>query len=278
MISTCYTVNITSSIASTLTDFAVVPLAFLHCNTDGSLNYNNDPLTTTNNPGMLSGVQVLNDNFTVSLYSIGGTGGSDFVNIGNNYDTFYSNLTSVLDAYGVWGVDLDFENEPTTQIQDTIQQLVTDLTTDGYLVTAVPPNDGAESFWQTIVTNTIGSDETSPILFMNLQLYGGCTFDLWNTDFTGVVTDPAAFLGTGYLSGQLTPADITSALQTLINNNPTNAEAFIWRSPHVMGNATMSDYAQAINSVAANTSAVKALTARIEKHREARKGKVKKAV
>ena len=274
MIPTCYTVNISSDIASTLTDFFFIDLAFLHCNTDGSLNYNNDAFSPGSDPDMLAGVQLLNNDSCFVLFSIGGTGGDDFVNISNNYCTFLGNLLAVLEYYGVSGVDFDFENAPTPQIQTACQQLVQDLTNAGYIVTAVPT--GSLQFWQQIVQNTNDPDG-NPLVFMyNLQLYGGVDYGQWVTAFTGIVPEPQIFLGSGYLSGQNTPQQVSSALSTLLSDFPDSLEAFIWRSPLVSGDGTtMADYANAIiNAGAAAPRA--AAVARVTEHRERTKKREKK--
>jgi len=265
MIPTCYTVNISSQIAQTLTDFFFVDLAFLHCNTDGSLNYNNGPLSPGNDPDMQAGVQLLNDNSSFVLFSIGGSGGDDFQNIGNNYQTFLDNLLAVLQSYGVSGIDIDYEEAQTPQIQDTIQQLITDVSNAGYLVTAVPP--GGPGFWPSIVQNTMQSNGFPQLFFCNLQLYGGAVFSQWVQAFTGVVPDPQAFLGSGYLSGQLTPQQVGTQLQSLLGQDPQTISAFIWRSPLVTGSGTtMAEYAQAI--IDAGSPCSKAAVAnRVAEHR-----------
>ena len=278
MIPTCYTVNISSQIASTLTGFALVPLAFLHCNSDGSLNYNNDAFSPGSDPDMLEGVQALANAGTVPLFSIGGTGGSDFVNIANNYDTFLQNLLAVLEAYNVVGVDFDFENEPTAAIQSACEQLVVDLTNDSYIVTGVPTSN--LQFWQAIVQNTNLPDGTPRVLLYNLQLYGGVDYGQWVTAFTGIVPNPQVFLGSGYLSGNQTPAQVGSALESLLAQYPDSIEAFIWRSPHTTGTGTtMAQYAAAIANAAASSTAGDARAAalaRINAHRQKTAGTARK--
>jgi hypothetical protein len=109
------------------------------------------------------------------------------------------------------------------------------------------------SFWQDLATNTTFPNGYHSIFSYNLQLYGGADYGEWVDGFADIVPNPQIFLGSGYLSGQNTPTEVQQALDSLLTSYPESIFAFLWRYPHVTGNATAADYAQAISSAAADT-------------------------
>jgi chitinase len=112
MLPMTYTLNLSTDIAAELADYPLVFLAFLHVDSTGGLSLNNSPISPGSDPDLLAGIQAMTAGGTFVLLSIGGSSSDgDYQNIIANYDTFLSNLTALLSAYGIAGIDLDLEAE-----------------------------------------------------------------------------------------------------------------------------------------------------------------------
>lgn len=271
MIPMTYTEKMCTTVANQLADYPFVFLGLAHVTSTGGLLLNFQPLDSSPDPCILPGIQELTNNGQIVMLTIGGQdsglAGGDYANMQANYATFWSNLQGVLSAYGFAGVDLDLEAEYSPYL-DTLVQLVNDLSAAQYIVTAPPYEE--PQFWTQLATQSAWPDGFPKIFAYNIQLYGsGMTYDQWVAAFQNVVPDPQVFLGSGYLSGQNTPAQITSSLNSLLANNPYSTLAYIWRFPTYESGFTAANYAQAISAAAPpSPSSAPDIKARVRAHRE----------
>lgn len=268
MIPMIYTLKMSTDVAADLADFPLVFLSFLHVDSTGALSLNNTPISPGSDPDLLAGIQGMNANGSFVLLSIGGSSSdSDYQNIIANYDTFLANLTALMSAYGITGVDLDLEatTHPYSDYLSICTRLVNDVSASGLLVTAPPYQD--MGFWKDLATNTSFPNGFHNILSYNLQLYGGADYQQWVDGFAGIVQEPQMFLGSGYQSEQNSPDEVQQALNQLLTSFPASIFAFIWRYPKFADGVTAADYAQAIISASA-TDARAMMATRIRAHRE----------
>ncbi|HET7463229.1 MAG TPA: glycosyl hydrolase family 18 protein [Longimicrobium sp.] len=269
MIPMIYSLKMSPEVATQLSDYAVVLFNFLHCDSDGSVNFNGRPISPGSNPEFRDGIQALSNAGTFVLFSIGGSdSGDDYRHIGENYEAFTANLKALMNWYGIAGIDLDLETADYAAHLDVCTRLVTDIADGGLLVTAAPYQ--AMPFWKSLARRTAYPEGAPRILSYNLQLYSGQTsYAAWVKGFDGVVPDPQRFLGAGYAANKSTPAMVHDALGRLLSSYPRATSAMVWRYfPEFKNGHTAPEYAQAILSAAGTGTSREAATAAVREHRE----------
>lgn len=270
MLPMIYTLRMTRDVAiQDLGHYPLVFLAFLHVQPDGSLLLNNDPISPGSDPDMLAGIKDITDRGGFVMLSIGGSASDqDYLNMAASYNAFLSNLTSLMSAYGIVGVDLDLEPEthPYSAFLPVCTRLVSNLADFGYFVSAPPYTQ--MDFWQNLLTDTNYPDGSKRIFTYNLQLYGGADYAAWVQGFTGLVEFPQIFLGAGYDGHQTDPAGVQAGLTAQLESFPQSIFAFIWRNRNLVEPYTPADYAQAIRRAVPSTDVHRALAGHIQAHRE----------
>ncbi|WP_165188194.1 hypothetical protein [Caulobacter soli] len=179
-------------------------------------------------------------------------------------DAVKTNLAALQSAFGVTGVDFDYESEDgyTSDDQSMIVTLTLDVGALGLYATYCPYMD--QDFWTGCLTGVYAQNHQQQIVkWMNLQCYaggGGNSPTNWaqavqNTPNTGV-TDAYAFIVPGYAvlgadgSG---PSEINATFAGLAGTGITGG--FLWNSSGIWsteaaggGQPTPADYAQAISN------------------------------
>jgi len=260
-----YTMKMCTSVASQLSDYPIVILSFLHVQSNGELLLNFESISSTPDPCIYPGIQQLIANNQLPFLSIGGTNSGvapgDYSNILNNYDTFWSNLKGVLQTYNFAGVDLDLETTYEPYL-DILVTLVNDLSAAGYLVIA-PPYESM-GFWQQLATQSGFPGGYPKIFAYNIQTYANTGVPpatqvrSWVDGFSKITPVPQEFIGSGYLSGTNTPAQITDTLNTVLQSEPSSFLAFMWRFPTYATGFDAADYAAAVEAAAGPQPDVKA--------------------
>lgn len=226
--------------------FTTVIVGLFHVHDDGTLWYNDDAADDTYASLIASLKTQPGSHITRVMISIGG--GNWYGHPASVSDTDYpamkatwsqpaqgQSLTSqqmILDFMkkaGVDGLDLDYEPVTTPFDADFIVEIATDISAQGFFMTAAPYTD--DSDWMSVLTQ---SKTSSGNLFTwwNLQLYGGASYSSWYAELsaisasTGISNDDLAkFLIPGYsLDCGGTPYN----LQELKTKYPALNGAFIW--------------------------------------------------
>lgn len=240
----------------------------------GEILYSTDPKAGVN-PDFLALVQSLTGSGgTVQelIASVGSWGGySDFINWFANRNAVTVNLAALHSAFGITGVDFDFEPEDgyTQEDQNMIIDLTQDVGSIGMFATYCPyMNSG---WWIGCLTGVYQqNNEVQIVRWMNLQCYaggGGNTPQPWvqavaSAENTGIA-NPQAFIVPGYAvagaeSDGMCPSDLKSTFAGLAGTGTTGG--FLWNSGAIWNAeasgqplcsgavATPADYALAIQN------------------------------
>jgi hypothetical protein len=271
--------------------FTSVIQSFIHLNAQGDLIYNDTPMIQGGQPtGDLAPnlAQIFasikaGGNVSKMLFSIGGGGAfgkplhsasdTDFHNIqtllqqyqGNQQNNpFLINLQAAVKLYGIDGIDLDLEalEYSYESFTDTVVELTQWLYGQNLLVTYPPYQD--QSFWLSVLEQTLTSGGEQMVAWLNLQLYGGADYSTWVSYLTGQqigVSDVAGFIIPGYRStyafakgqpcdGGSSPSDVQSAIQGLKQSYTTMHGGFIWEYGDIIScqQYTAAQYADAIQN------------------------------
>jgi len=179
-------------------------------------------------------------------------------------DQVKANLGALVSAFGVTGVDFDYESEDgyTSQDQSMIVTLTLDVGSLGLYATYCPYT--ATDFWTGCLTDVYAQNNQAQIVkWMNLQCYAGGTGNS-PTDWaqavqaageTGV-SDAYAFIVPGFAvlgADGFGPEEMQQTFQTFAGTGVTGG--FLWNSSGIWsteasgdGQPTPADYAQAISA------------------------------
>jgi hypothetical protein len=239
----------------------------------GEVLYSTDP-TQGVNPDFPSLVQALMSGGTVKdlLVSVGSWGGySDFTNWYASRASVQQNLTALKTAFGVTGVDFDFEPEDGYPATD--QTMIIDLTLDvggvGLYATYCPYVEPV--FWVGCLAGVYQQNQQVQIVrWMNLQCYAGGNGNSPQAWAQAVadggslgVANANAFIVPGFAvagseSDGMCPSDMQTTFAALASSGTTGG--FLWNSGSIWSAestgqplcggavATPADYAQAITS------------------------------
>jgi hypothetical protein len=228
--------------------FGTVILAFLHPKENGTIDYNDIPISETFSflPGMVEVIRA-GGNVKRVIFSIGGGGQEvDYTIIKKDVPQFEQAFTNLAARLKLDGVDFDLEADRYSTFADLLVELTIWASNARMLVTAPPYQD--EAFWVKVIKqSSVGGK--SRFAWWNLQVYGRAKYDEWVTMLSGAVDDPQAFLVPGYRADLTNPTELESTLKTLKSSYPSLAGSMVWDyelikdSPH-----TAAQYAAAIKA------------------------------
>src|SRR5215217_225060 len=209
----------------------------------GQILYSTDP-TKGVNPDFPSLVESLMTGGTVRdlIASVGSWGGyTDFTNWYANRAAVQENLKALNTAFGISGVDFDFEPEDGYPASD--QTMIIDLTLDvgaiGLFVTYCPYME--QDFWVGCLSGVYQQNGQKQIVrWMNLQCYaggGGNTPQPWAAAVAAAgeigIANPNAFIVPGYaVAGSegdgMCPSQMQSTFAAFASSGTTGG--FLWNS------------------------------------------------
>lgn len=199
------------------------------------------------------------------IVSVGAWGTtSDFTAWLNARDQVKTNLGALVSAFGVTGVDFDYESEDgyTQDDQSMIVTLTLDVGSLGLYATYCPYTD--MSFWTGCLTDVYAQNDQAQIVkWMNLQCYaggGGNSPTDWAQAVQAAgetgVADPYAFIVPGFAvvgADGFGPDEIQQTFAGFAGTGITGG--FLWNSSGIWsteasggGQPTPADYAQAISA------------------------------
>jgi hypothetical protein len=207
--------------------FGTVILGQWHVHEDGSIYYNNTPVSQVAEALQQIPVELKKGGNVKNVLITFGPFATDFQAIQDNLATFKSTMGAIATQNQIDGFDWDLEEN-----LETFTNLLVDITqwanSLGKIVTAAPYYDS--SFWTTVLkqTNTGGD---SGFAWWNLQLYGGAYYPTWVPALQGLVPSPESFLVPGYsvVDQQSPPAQIQQDLATTQASFPALDGGFIWK-------------------------------------------------
>lgn len=232
----------------------------------GQILYSTDPTKGVNPdfPALMSALTGAGGSVREVLVSVGAWGTtSDFSNWLAAQAAVKTNLSALVSAFGIAGVDFDYESQD--GYTDADQAMIVTLTLQvfglGLYVTYCPYT--AMDFWAGCLSQSYaGASNVQPVKWMNLQCYAGGggndrILGQWIASVQNAnagVADPAAFVVPGFaVSGSesdgQTPAQMKATFARLSGQG--TAGGFLWNSGAIFdGEAgsgyTPADYASAI--------------------------------
>lgn len=257
--------------------FSTIIVGLFHVHADGSLYYNDDPVSAATATIIASLKQIareprpmcLHVHWRRQLARPSGIG----VRFGLPGDESHltqpapgQSLTSkaaileLMRAGNIDGLDLDYEPMTTPFDVDFIAQIATEISAVGHLVSAAPYQD--HGHWGSVLSQTTTSSGNC-FTRWNLQLYGGADYATW-VAYLGTlsaqtnINDPQRFLVPGYsiACGSTPNDDLGQPLNQLAQQYPTLDGAFIWNSTSIAD--CLATEASAIQATLGNAVARKA--------------------
>lgn len=233
--------------------FSTIIVGLFHVHTDGTLYYNDDPVTEVTAAIIATLKQSAGSKVQSVFISIGGgnwyghpasVSDSDYPAMKATWtqpapgqsQTSKAAILQLMQAGLIDGLDLDYEPVTTPFDVDFIAQIATEISQAGYLVTAAPYQN--QSDWGAVLVQTTDAGGNH-FACWNLQLYGGADYSDWQR-YLGTlstqagISDPQRFLVPGYsLSCGSTPNDDGQPLNLLKRRYPGLDGAFIWNSTSI---------------------------------------------
>jgi hypothetical protein len=240
----------------------------------GEILYSTNPKAGVNLdfPGLVQSLTGSGGTVQDLIASVGSWGSySDFINWYANREAVKLNLTALKTAFGISGIDFDFESEDAYTQAD--QNMITGLTLDvgsiGMFVTYCPYMNS--DWWVGCLAGVYQqNNEVQVVRWMNLQCYaggGGNTPQAWAQAVASAgnigIANPQAFIVPGYAvagseSDGMCPSDLESTFASLVGTGTTGG--FLWNSGAIWNAeasgqplcdgtaATPADYASAIQN------------------------------
>ena len=234
---------------------------------NGQILYSTDPTQGVNPdfPALMAALTGGGGSVAEVLVSVGAWGTtSDFSNWLGAQPAVQANLSALVSAFGVAGVDFDYESEDgyTAADQSMIVTLTLQVFAAGCYVTYCPYT--AMDFWAGCLSAAYaGAGNVQPVKWMNLQCYAGGggndqILNQWIASVKGAnagVADPAAFIVPGFAvagseSDGQTPSQLQQTFAGLSASGVTGG--FLWNSGAIFSGEpgvgyTPADYAEAIS-------------------------------
>jgi hypothetical protein len=232
--------------------FGTLILTFLHLAEDGTLYYNDTPLSETLSflPSMVAAIKARGSVRRV-LISIGPRA-SDYAHLERNLAQFKSALASAIATIGLDGIDFDLERD-----YERYDGLLADLAgwavSRGLTVTAAPfENPG---FWASVLRQA-SRGGSNPFAWWNLQIYDGADYGAWVRHLSGLVDNPQSFLVPGYRIETTAPSILAGTLHGLQLSYPSLSGSYVWQYEMNLGAGYMAaQYAAAISRGLGGTAA-----------------------
>jgi len=218
--------------------FTTVILGQFHVHPDGTIFYNDSPLSTVMEALQAIPTLLKRAGIVKRVLITFGPFASDFSSIASHLSDFKATMATLMSSSGIDGLDWDLEQQ-LEQFTDLLVDLTVWASKLGRQVTAAPYYD--QPFWTSVLDKT--QAQGGRFAWWNLQLYGGAQYDQWVTSSV-----PAAFLFPGFANTQgATPGSIQAAIQNLAGSYPTIRGGFLWRYESIAGSGyTTAQYAQGI--------------------------------
>lgn len=234
--------------------FSTIIVGLFHVHKDGSLYYNDDPVSAATATIIASLKQTPGSRVQCVFMSIGGgnwrghpasVSDSDYPAMKATWTqpapgqslTSKAAILQLMRAGNIDGLDLDYEPVTTPFDVDFIAQIATEISAAGHLVSAAPYQD--HGHWGSVLSQTTTSSGNC-FTRWNLQLYGGADYATW-VAYLGTlsaqtnINDPQRFLVPGYsiACGSTPNDDPGQPLNQLAQQYPTLDGAFIWNSTSI---------------------------------------------